>query len=88
VRPGARSRRSRTSKEILEETGADAKTNGIQAEFPVRLGDPATEIGRAANEFKVDVVVVGASMQDHYPLIGSAARCLVHIVLWPVIAVL
>jgi|SRR5882757_3106447 len=75
------------AKVILAEIRADAKAHQVHGKFLVRSGDPATEIERAADEFKVDAVVVGASMQARHRLIGSVARRLVHAGRWPVTVV-
>lgn len=74
-------------KEILEEIRADANTDHVHGQLLVRSGDPATEIERVADEFKVDTVVVGASMQARHRLIGSVARRLVNAGRWPVAVV-
>jgi nucleotide-binding universal stress UspA family protein len=75
------------AKHILDEVRADAEACHVHGEFLVRSGDPATEIERVADEFKVDAVVIGASMQARHRLIGSVARRLVHAGRWPVTVV-
>jgi nucleotide-binding universal stress UspA family protein len=75
------------AKEIFEGIRDDLKIYPVHADFLVRSGDPATEIERVAEEFKVDAVVVGASMQARHRLIGSVGVRLVHDGRWPVAVV-
>lgn len=78
---------SELAKEIFQEIRVDATARQMHPEFLLRSGDPATEIERAADEFKVDAVVVGASTKARHRLIGSVARRLVHTARWPVTVV-
>ena len=75
------------TKEIIEGIRNDLRTHPVDADFLVRSGDPATEIERVAEEFKVDAVVVGTSMQARHRLMGSVAVRLVHDGRWPVAVV-
>ena len=73
--------------EIFEQIRVDATAHHMHPEFLLRCGDPATEIERVADQFRVDAVVVGASTKARHRLIGSVARRLVHTGRWPVTVV-
>jgi nucleotide-binding universal stress UspA family protein len=60
---------------------------GLEVEFRAVLGDPLTEINRAATETKADAVVVGASEHAGHRLVGSLATRLVRGGKWPVTVV-
>jgi nucleotide-binding universal stress UspA family protein len=60
---------------------------GLEVEFRAVLGDPWTEINRAATETKADAVVVGASEHAGHRLVGSLATRLVRAGKWPVTVV-
>lgn len=75
------------AREILGEIRDGMSACPVHVDFLVRCGDPVTEIERAAEEFKVDAVVVGASMKPRHRLMGSVAVRLVHSGRWPVAVV-
>jgi nucleotide-binding universal stress UspA family protein len=60
---------------------------GVQAEFLAVIGDPFTELKRAATESRADAVVVGASEHAGHRLVGSLATRLVRAGRWPVTVV-
>jgi nucleotide-binding universal stress UspA family protein len=60
---------------------------GVPITFQVRVGDPFSEIKRAASETRADMVVVGASESAGHRLIGSLAGRLVRAGQWPVTVV-
>ena len=51
------------------------------------VGDPWTELNRAATETKADAVVVGASEHAGHRIVGSLAMRLVRAGKWPVTVV-
>lgn len=75
------------SKDIAEEIRDAARAYHVSADYLVRSGDPVTEIMKAADEARVDAVVVGASTQAGHRLIGSVAVRLVRAGRWPVTVV-
>jgi nucleotide-binding universal stress UspA family protein len=60
---------------------------GVQAEFRAVIGDPFTELKKAAAESRADAVVVGASEHAGHRLVGSLATRLVRAGRWPVTVV-
>ncbi len=60
---------------------------GLDLEFRAVLGDPWTELIRAATEAKADAVVVGASEHAGHRIVGSLATRLVRAGKWPVTVV-
>lgn len=55
--------------------------------FLCRRGDAYTELCKAADESRADLVVVGSSEQAGHRLVGSVATRLVRAGRWPVIVV-
>ncbi|HZZ51256.1 MAG TPA: universal stress protein [Pseudonocardia sp.] len=64
-----------------------ARDYQVRVEFVVRSGDPVVEIGKLADEVKVDAVIVGASTHAGHRLVGSVAIRLVRAGRWPVTVV-
>jgi len=71
-------------RELLREGG---ERLGIEVAYLERTGSPLNEIVRAADELRVDAVVVGASMQAGHRFVGAIATRLVRIARWPVTVV-
>jgi nucleotide-binding universal stress UspA family protein len=78
---------AQTAAEIEERLRAAADERGVDLEFRGVLGDPWTELNRAATERKADAVVVGASEHAGHRLVGSLATRLVRAGKWPVTVV-
>jgi nucleotide-binding universal stress UspA family protein len=76
---------------VVEEIRTSIESNagrlGLDATFIERSGSPGSEIARAADELRVDAVVVGASTQAGHRFVGSIATYLVRIARWPVTVV-
>lgn len=67
---------------------ADACTRlGVPMSFVQRRGNPYLELVRAAEELRVDAIVVGASTQSGHRLVGSLAGRLVRDAKWPITVV-
>ena len=60
---------------------------GVDLEFRSVVGDPWTELTRAASESKADAVIVGASEHAGHRIVGSLATRLVRAGRWPVTVV-
>ncbi len=60
---------------------------GVDLEFRSMVGDPWTELTRAAAESKADAVIVGASEHAGHRIVGSLATRLVRAGKWPVTVV-
>jgi nucleotide-binding universal stress UspA family protein len=60
---------------------------GVDLEFQAVLGDPWTELNRAAAQTRADAVVVGASEHAGHRFVGSLATRLVRAGKWPVTVV-
>jgi nucleotide-binding universal stress UspA family protein len=60
---------------------------GIRSTFVRRDGNPYVELVRAAEELRVDAVVVGASTSAGHRFVGSLAGRLVRDAKWPVTVV-
>ncbi|WP_375503223.1 universal stress protein [uncultured Jatrophihabitans sp.] len=60
---------------------------GLSAQFEVRSGNPYKALIAVAKEFRVDAIVIGASTQAGYKLVGSLASRLVKDAAWPVTVV-
>jgi len=60
---------------------------GVDLEFRSVVGDPWTELTRAATESKADAVIVGASEHAGHRIVGSLATRLVRAGRWPVTVV-
>src|SRR5260370_3029811 len=68
----------------LERRFRDAAAEiGLDVEFRSVVGDPWTELNRAATETKADAVVVGASEHAGHRIVGSLAMRLVPAGEWP-----
>jgi nucleotide-binding universal stress UspA family protein len=59
----------------------------VDLEFRSVVGDPWTELIRAAAETRADAVVVGASEHAGHRIVGSLATRLVRAGKWPVTVV-
>lgn len=73
--------------ELRREVRRAAQELGLSATFMTRRGDPFTELRRAADEVRADMVVVGVSTQAGHRLVGSIATRLVRTGRWPVVVV-
>ena len=73
--------------ELREECRRGAEELGLPVTFLCRRGDAYTELCTAADEFRADLVVVGASEQAGHRLVGSVATRLVRTGRWPVLVV-
>jgi nucleotide-binding universal stress UspA family protein len=60
---------------------------GVELRFRAVIGDPWTELNRAATESRADAVVVGASEHAGHRIVGSLATRLVRSGKWPVTVV-
>lgn len=60
---------------------------GVDLEFRAVVGDPWTELNRAASQSRADAVVVGASEHAGHRIVGSLAARLVRAGKWPVTVV-
>jgi len=78
---------AQAASEIEQRLREGAAEIGLEAEFRAVIGDPWTEINRAATETKADAVVVGASEHAGHRLVGSLATRLVRAGKWPVTVV-
>ena len=89
--PGAAAALNEASLEVandLEQQARDrAAEIGVDLEFRSVVGDPFTELTRAAAETKADAVVVGASEHAGHRIVGSLAARLVRAGKWPVTVV-
>ena len=75
------------AEQIRAEINAQTPRLGLEVTFLERSGDPFTEIVRAADELRVDAVIVGASTSGGHRWMGSIASRLVKIARWPVTVV-
>ena len=73
--------------EIEEQLHDRAAEIGVQVEFRAVIGDPFTELKKAASESRADAVVVGASEHAGHRIVGSLATRLVRAGRWPVTVV-
>ena len=73
--------------EIEQRMRDGAAEIGLDFEFHSVMGDPWTELTRAATEWKADLVVVGASEHAGHRIVGSLATRLVRAGKWPVTVV-
>ncbi|MFD2764493.1 universal stress protein [Micromonospora eburnea] len=73
--------------ELRDECRRGAEELGLPVTFLCRRGDAYTELCAAADEFRADLVVVGASEQAGHRLVGSVATRLVRTGRWPVVVV-
>jgi nucleotide-binding universal stress UspA family protein len=81
----------RTHDELADELRRECRRGAEQLGIPVTLlcrrGDAYAELCAAADEFRADMVVVGASEQAGHRLVGSVATRLVRKGHWPVVVV-
>jgi nucleotide-binding universal stress UspA family protein len=70
--------------QLMRERAAEV---GVRLEFRAVIGDPFTELKRAATESRADAVVVGASEHAGHRIVGSLATRLVRSGKWPVTVV-
>ena len=73
--------------ELRRECRSGAEEFGLPVTFLCRRGDAYTELCRAADETRADLVVVGSSEQAGHRLLGSVATRLVRTGRWPVVVV-
>ena len=73
--------------EIEQRLRDGAAEIGLDLEFRAVMGDPWTELNRAATERRADAVVVGASEHAGHRIVGSLATRLVRAGKWPVTVV-
>ena len=73
--------------DIEQQLRARAAEVGVELEFRAVIGDPFTELTRAASESRADAVVVGASEHAGHRIVGSLATRLVRSGKWPVTVV-
>jgi nucleotide-binding universal stress UspA family protein len=73
--------------DIERQLRAGAAEVGMELEFRAVIGDPWTELNRAATESRADAVVVGASEHAGHRIVGSLATRLVRSGKWPVTVV-
>lgn len=78
---------SQAAGEVEQRLRAGAAEIGLDLEFRAVMGDPWTELTRAATERKADAVVVGASEHAGHRIVGSLATRLVRAGKWPVTVV-
>ncbi|MBF5029571.1 MULTISPECIES: universal stress protein [Micromonospora] len=80
-----------THDELADELRAECRRGAEELDLPVtflcRRGDAYTELCRAADEHRADMVVVGSSEQAGHRLVGSVATRLVRTGRWPVVVV-
>jgi nucleotide-binding universal stress UspA family protein len=73
--------------EVRDQIRARADELGLPVTFLSRRGDPATQLAKAADEVRADLVVVGSSRRLGRPLTGAVTRKLVRAGRWPVVVV-
>ncbi|PWU46706.1 universal stress protein UspA [Micromonospora globispora] len=77
--------------ELAAELRADCRRGaeelGLPVTFLCRRGDAYSELCKAADETRADLVVVGSSEQAGHRLLGSVATRLVRTGRWPVVVV-
>ncbi|GAA3743042.1 universal stress protein [Micromonospora maritima] len=80
-----------THDELADELRAECRRGAEELDLAVtflsRRGDAYTELCRAADEHRADLVVVGSSEQAGHRLVGSVATRLVRAGRWPVVVV-
>jgi nucleotide-binding universal stress UspA family protein len=91
VAPGAAAALSEAAAEAASEIAGRLRNAaaelGVALEFRAVIGDPWTELKRAAAESRADAVVVGASEHAGHRIVGSLATRLVRSGKWPVTVV-
>jgi nucleotide-binding universal stress UspA family protein len=78
---------AQSAHEIEQRLRDGAAEIGLDFEFRAVMGDPWTELNRAAKERRADAVVVGASEHAGHRIVGSLATRLVRAGKWPVTVV-
>ena len=73
--------------ELRQDCRRGAEELGLPVTFLCRRGDAYTELCKAADESRADLVVVGSSEQAGHRLVGSVAARLVRTGRWPVVVV-
>jgi nucleotide-binding universal stress UspA family protein len=73
--------------EVRETVRDRADELGMSITFLSLRGDPSTQLARAADEVRADLVVVGSSRRIGRHLLGGVARKLVRAGRWPVMVV-
>jgi nucleotide-binding universal stress UspA family protein len=73
--------------ELRQQVIDGAHLFGVNAEFVATGGDTYNALVKAADEYRADAVVVGASMRPDHRLAGSIAVRLVRARRWPVTVV-
>jgi nucleotide-binding universal stress UspA family protein len=73
--------------DIRRQIRAGAEEFGVPVTFLCRRGDPFLQLGRAADEVRADLVVVGSAKRGWRRLLGSMATRLMRAGRWPVVAV-
>ena len=73
--------------ELRQDCRRGAEELGLPVTFLCRRGDAYTELCKAADESRADLVVVGSSEQAGHRLVGSVATRLVRTGRWPVLVV-
>ena len=76
-----------TARQLRQAIADNAERIGVRVSLIEREGDPAIEIAKAADELRVDAVVVGASTQVGHRFIGALGIHLIKLAHWPVTVV-
>ena len=76
-----------TAADMRQRAESAAEEFGISVTFVLRRGEPFAEIGRVADEYRADAIVVGASTKAGHRFVGSLAVRLVRAGKWPVTVV-
>lgn len=85
--PAMRQAREEAATELAAEIRDAAEHAGVDAEWVVRRGDVATELGALADDRRADLVVVGSSEASGHRFAGGVALRLVRAGRWPVVVV-
>ena len=76
-----------TVEQLRQAITANAERVGVSVRLVERHGDPLTEIGKLADELRVDAVIVGASTRVNHRFVGALGVHLVRLAHWPVTVV-
>jgi nucleotide-binding universal stress UspA family protein len=87
VAPALSEAATEAANELERQLRDGAARLGLEVEFRAVVGDPWTELNRAATETKADALVVGASEHAGHRIVGSLAMRLVRAGKWPVTVV-
>lgn len=85
--PAMREAREEAATELAAEIRDGAAQAGVQAEWVVRHGDVAAQLGALADDRRADLVVVGSSEAAGHRFAGGVALRLVRAGRWPVVVV-